>query len=57
MHYRTFAQLSLGTLFADALLTHRVMGAGASLGALEDGDDLRLSISVAPDVESALRLL
>ena len=57
MRYRTFAQLSLGTLFADALLTHRVMGAGASLVALEGRDDLRLSISVAPDLESALRLM
>ena len=57
MRYRTFAQLSLGTLFADALLTHRVMGAGARLVALEHRDDLRLSISVAPDLESALRLM
>lgn len=57
MRHRTFAQLSLETLFADALLTHRVMDAGASLVALEDGDNLRLSISVAPDVESALRLM
>ena len=57
MRYRTFAQLSLGTLFADALLTHRAMGTGASLVALEDRDDLRLSISVAPDLESALRLM